>query len=58
MGTLSTFFGKERIEEMRKDIIEDEIFKEYTGTQRRVRIRNLGTKKDKNTRLSFGSHRR
>lgn len=59
MGALSTFFGKERIEEMRKEIIEDEIFKEYTDTQGRVKIRNFGTKeKDKNTQLSFGSYGR
>lgn len=28
---------------MREEISEDEIFKEYTGTQGRVRIRNLET---------------
>lgn len=50
IGTHDIFLGKGRkTEEVREEIIKDEIFKEYTGGKRRVRIRNLGTEGVKKT---------
>ena len=43
IGILGTFLGKKKkTKEMREEIIEDWVFKEYTGAQGKVR--NLGTK--------------